>query len=70
MLENHERLAYLGPMDIPPTCPQQAPQAWVDAMDEAEADMKAGRTVDSAAVIRGLDESIAELRARTAGAAR
>lgn len=48
----------------------KAPQPWLDAMAEAEADIQAGRTVDSAMVMRRLDQSIAEMQAEIAGAAR
>jgi len=62
--------AYRQGMDTPSPHPQPAPSEWLDAMDEADADLKAGRTVDSAAVMRGLDEAIAELQAKIAGASR
>ena len=51
----------------PPTA--NPPQAWLDAMAEAEADIQAGRTVDSATIMRRLDQSIAEMQAEIKGAA-
>ena len=51
----------------PPTA--NPPQAWLDAMAEAEADIQAGRTVDSATIMRQLDQSIAEMQAEIKGAA-
>lgn len=47
----------------------EPPQAWLDAMATADADLQAGRTVESATVMRRLDQSIAEMQAEIAGAA-
>jgi phage terminase Nu1 subunit (DNA packaging protein) len=47
-------------IDLPP------PQTWIDALAESEADLAAGRLVDGATVMRGLDESIARMQAKLA----
>ena len=47
----------------------KVPQAWLDAMAKAEADIQAGRMVDSATVMRRLDQSIAGMQAQIASAA-
>ena len=52
----------------PPT--EKAPQQWLEAMAEAEADIQAGRTVTSATVMRRLNQSITEMQAEIAGTTR
>lgn len=44
--------------------PRQPPQEWLDAMAESEADLAAGRLVDSETVCRELRERIARMEAR------
>ena len=44
--------------------PRQPPQEWLDAMAESEADLAAGRLVDSETVYRELRERIARMEAR------
>jgi len=50
------REAYINLMDQPPT-PRPAPQAWLDILEEAEADIAAGRVqeIDIDALCREID---------------
>jgi len=47
--------------------PLDAPQDWIDALDESVADIAAGRVVSGERVRRELLESISRLEAKRAG---
>jgi hypothetical protein len=46
------------------TSKRAAPKAWLDALEESEKDVAAGRTVSSAEVMQLLNEGIARLEAK------
>lgn len=48
-------------MDFTAQSRRQPPKAWVDALEQGRADIKAGRTVDAEAFIRRLEREDAEL---------
>jgi predicted transcriptional regulator len=58
--------------DVAPSVPaaragkRAAPKAWLDALEESEKDLAAGRTVSSAEVMQHLHEGIARLEAKRA----
>jgi predicted transcriptional regulator len=58
--------------DASPSAPAErngrraAPQAWLDALEESEKDLAAGRSVPTAEVMQYLDEGIARLEAKRA----
>ena len=64
-----------APSDLDSASPATDPQArdesggprdWLEALEQSEAQLAAGETVDGAEVLRRLDESIARIKARKA----
>ena len=53
--------------DMDEQIPRQPPQDWLDALDRADADLAAGRTVDGDRILSDLRRTIAEMEARHAG---
>lgn len=53
-------------MDDRTDTPRRAPQEWIDALEEAEADVAAGRTVDGQVIHEQLRRALAELEAEMA----
>ena len=64
-LERHATLAYYLPMDDnPPNAP--VPAGWLEALEESDADIAAGRIVSGDIVLRDLKDSLARLEAKDA----
>ncbi len=68
-LEHAARRSYHGRMDDTPN-PVSAPAGWLEALDRAEEDVAAARTVAGDAVLRSLHETLAKMEARETAASR
>ena len=64
MLRAKSKPRYYGDMEQSNDTPAMPPEGWLQAIDEAEADLAAGRTVPLGPVIKRMRDALASLEAK------